>query len=103
MEENNNPVLLPLEPLLLNELRLSIMAVLRQTEEADFNYLKEITGATAGNISVQIDKLSAAGFIEVDKGYQGKRPRTTCRITPKGISVFIKHFEALQSYLPKKK
>ncbi len=102
MDENNNtnPVLKPLEPLLLNELRLSIMAILRQAEEVDFNYLKEVTGATPGNISVQIDKLNSAGFIEVEKGYQGKRPRTTCRITPKGISVFIKHFDALRSYLP---
>lgn len=101
MDDNctSNPILLPLEPLLLNELRLSIMALLRQVEEVDFTYLKEVTGATAGNISVQIDKLSTAGFIEVEKGYQGKRPRTVCRITPKGIDVFVKHFEALKSYL----
>ena len=102
MDDNNNPILLPLEPLLLNELRLSIMAVLRQTEEADFNYLKELTGATAGNISFQLDKLSEAGLIEIEKGFQGKRTRTVCRITEKGITVFNKHFEALKSYLPSK-
>lgn len=90
----------PLDPLLLSELRLGIMSVLMNIEDADFVYLREITGATAGNVSVQIDKLSAAGYIEVEKGFAGKRPRTTCRITPVGREAFARHFEALKSYLP---
>lgn len=95
------PNLLPLDPLLLSELRLAVVSVLMNVEEADFVYLREVTGATAGNLSVQIDKLSTAGYIEVEKGFIGKRPRTTCRMTELGREAFRKHFEALKSYLPK--
>ncbi len=90
-----------LDPLLMSELRLSIMSILMRVEEADFLYIKEVTGATAGNISVQLDKLSMAGYIEIEKGFAGKRPRTVCRVTQKGEEAFLAHFEALKSYLPK--
>ncbi|GAA5577403.1 transcriptional regulator [Porphyromonas gingivalis] len=93
-------MLRPLDPLLMSELRLAIMSVLMSVEEADFLYLKEVTGATSGNISVQLDKLSTAGYIEIEKGYNGKRPRTTCRATDAGCEAFSAHFEALKSYLP---
>lgn len=67
-------------------------------EEADFLYIKEVTGATSGNISVQIDNLSKAGYIEVEKGFSGKRTRTTCRSTEEGREAFRQHYEALKSY-----
>ena len=73
----------PLDPLLHSELRLAVMSILMSVDEADFVYLKEQTRATAGNLSVQLDKLSNAGYIEIQKGFQGKKPRTTCRITDK--------------------
>lgn len=93
-------MLRPLDPLLMSELRLAIMSVLMSVDEADFLYFKEVTGATSGNVSVQLDKLSAAGYIEIEKGYSGKRPRTTCRATDLGREAFSAHFEALKSYLP---
>ena len=89
----------PLDPLLHSELRLAVMSLLVSTEEAEFPYIKEQTGATAGNLSVQIEKLSAAGYIEVEKTYKGKRPCTLCRITPQGIEAFRQYVDALQSYL----
>lgn len=55
---------------------------------ADFVSLKEQTGATAGNLSVQLDKLSTAGYIEVSKHFEGKRPKTTCKVTTKGVDAF---------------
>jgi DNA-binding MarR family transcriptional regulator len=61
--------------------------------------LKAQTGATAGNLSVQIDKLSAAGYITVEKGFKGKMPCTTCRITPEGLEAFSNYVKALQEYL----
>ena len=88
-----------LDPLLHSELRLAIMSILASVEEADFNYLKEQTGATSGNLSVQIDKLSAAGYIEVEKTFKGKKPCTVCRITPTGLKAFEDYVEALKSYL----
>lgn len=70
-----------LNPLLHSQLRLTIMSILMNVEEADFVYLKEKTEATSGNISVQLDKLATAEYIEVKKSFVGKKPRTTCRIT----------------------
>ena len=89
----------PLDPLLHAELRLAVMSLLISTDEAEFPYIKEQTGATSGNLSVQIDKLSAAGYIEVEKTFKGKKPCTICRITPKGMEAFEEYVEALKSYL----
>lgn len=91
----------PLDPLLHSELRLAVMSILASVAEADFVYIKEKTGATAGNLSVQIDKLQKAGYIDVTKGFEGKKPRTVCHITEKGQAAFIHYFETLKSYFPK--
>ena len=88
-----------LDPLLHSELRLAIMSLLAGVDEADFTYLKEQTGATSGNLSVQIDKLSEAGYISVEKGFRGKIPRTTCRITPVGTEAFRSYVKALKKYI----
>ena len=88
-----------LDPLLHSELRLAVMSILAGVEDADFTYLKKQTGATSGNLSVQIDKLSAAGYITVDKGFKGKVPCTTCKITPAGLDAFEKDVNALKEYL----
>lgn len=92
-------MLKPLNPLLHSELRLAVMSLLMGVDEADFVYLREQTGVTAGNLSVQIDKLSTAGYIEVEKGFQGKRPRTTCKLTAEGIKAFEEYVEALKEYI----
>ena len=89
----------PLDPLLHSELRLAIMSLLISADEAEFPYIKEQTGATAGNLSVQVEKLSAAGYIAVEKTFKGRRPCTICRITPAGLKAFEDYVEALKSYL----
>ncbi len=88
-----------LDPLLHSELRLAIMSILLSVDEADFVYLKEQTGATSGNLSVQIDKLNDAGYIEVERGFAGKRTRTVCKITPVGVKAFENYVESLKSYI----
>ncbi len=88
-----------LNPLLHSQLRLAIMSILMSVEEADFVYLKEKTESTAGNLSVQLDKLSSAGYISIEKGMSGKRPRTTCSITPEGRTAFEEYVEVLKTYL----
>ncbi len=90
-----------LDPLLHSELRLAVMSVLVNLEEADFVYLREATGATAGNLSVQLDKLSEAGYITIEKGFKGKKPQTLCRISPTGLQAFADYVEAIRSYLGK--
>ena len=88
-----------LDPILHSQLRLAVMSLLMGVEEADFVYLKEKTEATAGNLSVQIDKLQQAGYIEVTKSFEGKRPKTTCKITKVGIKAFEVYVNALKSYI----
>jgi DNA-binding MarR family transcriptional regulator len=88
-----------LDPLLHSELRLAVISMLVELEEADFVYLRETAQATAGNLSVQLDKLSEAGYISVEKTFEGKKPRTICRITPVGLAAFEAYVEALKAYL----
>jgi DNA-binding PadR family transcriptional regulator len=75
------------------------MSLLLGLKEADFNYLKKNTGATSGNISVQIDKLQQAGYIEVRKTFKGKMPQTICKISAKGVKAFEEYVNTIKSYL----
>ena len=88
-----------LNPLLHSELRLAVMSILVGVDEADFVYIRKQTGATAGNLSVQLDKLSEAGYIAMEKGFKGKKPCTTCRVTEAGISAFSEYVAALMDYI----
>ena len=83
-----------LNPLLHSELRLAVMSLL-------IVYIRHQTGATAGNLSVQIDKLGKAGYVEVTKTFKGKMPCTICKITPQGVDAFEEYVEALKSYIMK--
>ena len=87
-----------LDPLLLSQLRLAVMSFLMVAREAEFNLLKEKTGATAGNLSVQIGKLQEAGYIEVEKTYKNNYPLTICRITPTGVAAFEAFYGDLRTY-----
>jgi len=89
-----------LDPLLHSGLRLAVMSILLGVESADFAFIRRQTGATAGNLSVQLDKLAKAGYIEIEKGFNGRMPRTLCRMTEKGRDAFAEYVEALKTYLP---
>jgi DNA-binding MarR family transcriptional regulator len=82
-----------------SQLRLAIMSILISVEEAEFSYLKDKTGSTAGNLSVQIDKLKKANYIIVKKSFRDNYPLTVCRITKKGILAFDNYVSALKDYL----
>lgn len=88
-----------LDPLLHSQLRLAVMSILMNVEEADFVYLKEKTNSTAGNLSVQLDKLSTAGYINIEKGFVGKKTRTTCSVTDLGRKAFEAYVEDLKNLL----
>lgn len=88
-----------LDPLLHSQLRLAVMSILMNVEEADFVYLKEKTSATAGNLSVQLDKLSSAGYISIEKGFVGKKTRTVCRVADVGRKAFEEYVEDLKKLL----
>lgn len=88
-----------LDPMLHSQLRLAIISLLIREKEAEFTSLKEITRATAGNLSVQINKLKDAGYIEVVKEFKDNYPHTICKITTSGSRAFDVYVKSLQSYL----
>jgi len=88
-----------LNPLLHSQLRLAVMSILMNVVEADFVYLKEKTDSTAGNLSVQLDKLSSAGYISIERGFVGKKTRTVCRITANGRKAFEEYVDTLREYI----
>ena len=88
-----------LDPLLHSQLRLGVMSLLMSLSSAEFTFLKEKTNSTAGNLSVQLDKLSEAGYITVEKSFKGKRPLTTCRITKQGLKAFEEYVNSLKQYI----
>ncbi len=88
-----------LDPMLHSQLRLAIISLLLREKESDFSLLKDRTKATAGNLSVQINKLRDAGYIEVIKDYKDNYPHTICRITASGSKAFDQYVKSLQSYL----
>lgn len=90
-----------LDPILHSQLRLAVMSLLISVQEAEFTFLKEKTNATAGNLSVQIQKLKDAGYIEVTKQFKDNYPQTICKITKQGIKAFEEYVGNLQSYLGK--
>jgi DNA-binding transcriptional ArsR family regulator len=88
-----------LDPLLHSQLRLAIVAALMTAEEAEFTWIQEQTGATSGNLSVQLNKLKDAGYIEIEKSFRGNYPHTLCRMTNLGREKFKTYVEALKEYL----
>lgn len=92
-----------LDPILHSQLRLSVMSLLVAAKEAEFTYLKEKSGATAGNLSVQLTKLSEAGYITIKKEFRDNYPLTTCKITTEGLKAFEQYVENLKEYLKPKK
>lgn len=88
-----------LDPLLHSQLRLGVMSLLISVESAEFTWLRGKTNSTAGNLSVQLDKLSEAGYISVEKSFKGKKPLTTCRITKKGLKAFEEYVNTLKDYI----
>src|SRR5215213_8644481 len=99
--ERINIVFKDLDPILHSQLRLAVMSLLISVKEAEFIFLKEKTNATAGNLSVQIQKLKDAGYIDVVKQFKDNYPQTTCKITAKGVEAFELYVKNLQDYLKK--
>jgi DNA-binding transcriptional ArsR family regulator len=88
-----------LDPILHSQLRLAVVSLLIGVKEADFIFIKEKTNATAGNLSVQIQKLKEAGYIDVVKQFKDNYPQTICKITQQGVKAFEEYVRNLQTYL----
>lgn len=99
MLEGLLPMFKELDPILHSQLRLAVMSLLIGVKEADFTFIREKTNATAGNLSVQVQKLRDAGYIDVVKQFKDNYPQTTCKITSQGVKAFEEYVKTLQQYL----
>lgn len=88
-----------LDPDIHAPVRLSIMTILISVKEADFNFLKEATGTSDGNLSTHLTKLVNAEYVKAVKRFVAKKPRTTCSITASGRLAYEKYIKALEQYI----
>jgi DNA-binding transcriptional ArsR family regulator len=88
-----------LDPLLHSKLRLAIVSLLMNYKEANFIFIREKTNATDGNLSVQINKLKEAGYIEVKRKIKKNFSETSCKMSPKGIKAFEQYVKDMRIYL----
>lgn len=77
--------------------RLGVLAILRETDRAEFGYLRDALGLTDGNLSRHLRTLEDAGYIELHKGYEGRRPRTWITLTRAGVRVLEEELTMLRA------
>lgn len=82
-----------------SRIRLGIMSILMVNDEVDFNTLKEMLGASDGNIASHINALEKAGYISIEKKFVGKKTNTSYRATSGGKKAFQEHLSALENLL----
>lgn len=88
-----------LDPVLNQQIRLAIVSILIKLKKADFNYLKEQTQTTQGNLSHQLKKLKEADYILIEKTFENNYPKTNCSLTKKGRRSFEAYVEQMKTYL----
>jgi len=76
--------------------RLGILAVLTEAGTAQFSFLRETLELTDGNLSRHLMILEDAGLVRIEKGYEGKRPRTWASITAPGRQAFRAEISSLK-------
>ena len=84
-----------------HRIRLGIMSILMVNDYADFNMLKELLGATDGNLASHTKALEKVDYIKVEKQFIGRKPNTRYSTTPLGRKEFTKHIEALEKLIGK--
>ena len=88
-----------LDSVLNQQVRLAIVSILIKVNKADFNYLKEQTQTTQGNLSHQLKKLKESDYITINKTFEKNYPKTYCSLTSKGKKAFEEYVEHMKEYL----
>lgn len=88
-----------LDDVIHSRIRLAAMAILAATEEAEFTYLRERTGATDGNLGAHLKRLEQAGYVAVDKRFVDRKPVTAYALTAAGREAFRRYVERLEAML----
>lgn len=79
--------------------RLMLMALLYVVDGGDYTFLMSETGLTWGNLSAHMNKLEQAGYVEIEKGYKGKKPNTMVRLTKQGRAAFQSYRQSIRQAL----
>ena len=88
-----------LNPILHSQLRLAVMSYLVANGDTDFKTLQNETGATPGNLSVQLRKLEEAGYVKIEKTFKDNYQHTIVRLTREGLDAFEEYVDTLQQYI----
>lgn len=88
-----------LDSILNQQVRLAVVSILVKVKKADFNYLREQTQTTQGNLSHQLKKLKEAKYIKIDKTFENNYPKTYCSLTSKGKKAFEDYVVEMKKYL----
>ena len=88
-----------LDDLLQHSVRLSIMGALSGAQEVEFGFLRDALAVSDSVLSRQLSQLEEALYVNIRKGYVGKRPRTWLSLTEHGKTIFTRHVEALQKII----
>ncbi|MGE3805733.1 MAG: winged helix-turn-helix domain-containing protein [Gemmataceae bacterium] len=86
-----------LDPLLHERGRLAIVSVLAAVDSLTFTEVRDQLEMTDGNLSVHLQKLEDKGYVTIDKHFVGRRPQTTCRLSPTGRKAFGRYLDNLES------
>jgi DNA-binding PadR family transcriptional regulator len=89
-----------LDPLIHERLRLGILSALVVQERLSFTELRDLLETTDGNLSVQARRLETAGYVVCDKKFEGRKPKSTYRISPAGRMALEYYLETLANLLP---
>ncbi len=93
----------PVDPVIHQPARLSILSVLAASESMTFCEVKELTGLTDGNLSIHVRNLETHGLVKVDKSFVDRRPQTRYSLTPKGRKAFAQYLGQLEEFLRRQK
>ena len=80
-------------------IRLGIMAYLSAVSPAIFGELKDKVNATDGNLSTHLRKLEDAGYVEIEKRFEGRRPQTRIHLTPAGRNAWLLYLDRIRALL----
>jgi DNA-binding MarR family transcriptional regulator len=99
-KRSDRPVPNELDPLIHERLRLGILSALAVEESISFTGLRDLLATTDGNLSVQARRLEEAGYVSCEKTFEGRKPRSTYRLAPRGRKALEEYLEVLSGLLP---
>lgn len=99
MEDGSSFDYRALDDIIHSRIRLAVMAILASIDDAEFTYLRDKVGATDGNLSTHLSRLSAAGYVETERQLIDGRPASRYRLTPAGRAAFAAYIKRIEDLL----